>query len=57
MSKSATSVLVFGIYAFVLGIILLFAPNLLLALFGIPATNEVGCRDFVSAVVGMISGR
>ena len=49
MSKSAISVLVFAVYLLVLGIILLFEPNPLLALFGIPATNEVWIR-----VVGML---
>jgi hypothetical protein len=49
MSNSAKSVFVFGIYVVVLGITLLVAPNVLLSLFGLPATNEVWIR-----VVGML---
>ena len=49
MSKGAKSLFVFGIYMVVLGITLLVVPNVLLALFGLPATNEVWIR-----VVGML---
>ena len=49
MSKAALSVFVFGIYAVVLGITLMIIPNVLLAIFGIPATTEVWIR-----VVGML---
>ena len=49
MSYSAKTVFVFGIYLVVLGITLIAAPNLLLAAFGFPATNEVWIR-----VVGML---
>jgi hypothetical protein len=50
MSRSATTVFVFGVYMAVLGIILVSVPNLLLGLFGFPATNEVWIR-----VVGMMA--
>ncbi len=50
MSKSAFSAKVFAVYLFVLGPVLVFAPNFLLALFGIPATTEVWIR-----VVGVIA--
>ena len=49
MSNSARSMFVFGIYVLVLGITLLVAPNILLALFGLPATDQVWIR-----VVGML---
>lgn len=51
MSRAAKSILVFGIYLFVLGTTLLVAPNLLLKLFGMPATTEVWIR-----VLGMVVG-
>jgi hypothetical protein len=40
MSNAARSVYVFGIYLIVLGGILIGAPNTLLAVFRLPATNE-----------------
>ena len=49
MSKAALSMFVFGIYVIVLGVILMVIPNVLLSLFGIPATTEVWVR-----VVGML---
>ncbi len=49
MSKSATSVFVFAIYLYALGLVLVVVPNLLLGLFGIPKTDEVWIR-----VVGML---
>jgi hypothetical protein len=48
-SKSAKSLLVFGLYLAVLGVILVASPNFLLALFLIPATQEVWIR-----VVGVV---
>lgn len=50
MSNSAKSVLVFGVYLVGLSAILLVLPNVLLGLFGLPATNEVWIR-----VVGMLT--
>lgn len=44
MSKSAKSVLVFGIYLGIIGLVLLIAPNSLLIPFGIETTNEVWIR-------------
>lgn len=49
MSKTARSIFVFGLYLGVLGASLLTIPNLLLAIFQIPDTNEVWIR-----VVGML---
>ena len=45
------SVMVFGVYLLALALALLVAPNMLLAIFGIPATQEVWIR-----VVGMLVG-
>ncbi len=50
MSKAAFTIKAFGIYVLVLSLGLIFAPNLLLAPFGIPATNEVWIR-----VVGVLA--
>jgi len=44
LSRAARSLFVFGIYLCVLGLFLLFAPNLLLRVFGAPETNEVWIR-------------
>jgi hypothetical protein len=49
MSNSAISVLVFAIYMFMLGLVLLVVPNLILSVFGFPTTSEVWIR-----VVGML---
>jgi hypothetical protein len=50
MSKAAVTVKVFGVYLVLLGVTLVLVPNLLLALFGIPATGEVWIR-----VVGLLA--
>jgi len=44
MSKSAKSVLIFGIYLGIIGLILLLIPNMLITPFGIDATKEVWIR-------------
>lgn len=49
MTASERSIFVFGLYLLGLGALLLAAPNLLLAIFGIPATQELWIR-----VVGML---
>ena len=49
MNKSARSLFVFGIYMLLLGTALVLAPNFLLALFHVPATDEVWIR-----VLGML---
>jgi hypothetical protein len=49
-SASAFSVKVFGVYALLTGLNLIFAPNVLLGMFGIPATTEVWIR-----VVGVVA--
>jgi hypothetical protein len=50
MSKSALSSKVFAIYLFVVGPVLVLAPNFLLGLFGIAPSSEVWIR-----VVGLIA--
>ena len=45
------SVVVFGVYLLALALMLLAVPNVLLAIFGMPATQEVWIR-----VVGMLVG-
>jgi hypothetical protein len=49
MSSSAKSVFVFGCYMLLLGVPLLFVPNLLLGVFGFPPTQEVWIR-----IVGLL---
>ena len=44
MSKSAKSVLVFGVYLTIIGVIFLIVPNLLITPFGIEPTHEVWIR-------------
>lgn len=44
MSKPAFTLKAFGYYLLALGVGLTLAPNLLLGLFGMPATNEVWIR-------------
>jgi len=41
MKKSSTSLMVFGVYLIGMGLGFLFKPNLVLGIFGIPATDEV----------------
>lgn len=49
MSKTAFTLKAFGLYLLVLGVTLVAAPNVLLALFGLPTTSEVWIR-----VVGVL---
>ena len=51
MNNAAFSMKAFAAYLFALGAILLIAPNVLLALFGFPETQEVWIR-----VVGLLVG-
>jgi len=44
VSKSAFSVRVFSVYLLILGLGLVFGPNLLLSVFGMPRTEEVWIR-------------
>lgn len=41
MKKSSTTLLVFGVYLIGMGLGFLFTPNMVLGIFGIPATDEV----------------
>lgn len=50
MSKSAFSLQVFAVYLFLVGTVLVVAPNFLLGLFGLPEAQEVWVR-----VVGMLA--
>ena len=54
MSKAAFTIKVFAVYLVVLAVSLILVPNLLLAVFGLPATNEVWIR--VLGVVVLILG-
>ena len=49
MSKSAISLFVFSIYLYLMGLVLVVAPNTLLRVFRVPETDEVWIR-----VVGML---
>jgi len=49
MSRAARSLQLFSLYLLALAIVLLVAPNVLLRLFGFPATTEVWIR-----IVGML---
>jgi len=55
MSKSAVSMLVFGIYLIFTGLVFILSPNLMLNLFGVPATNEQWIRvmGLLLAYLGM----
>lgn len=41
MKKSSSSLMVFGVYLIGMGLGFLFTPNMVLGIFGIPATDEV----------------
>jgi hypothetical protein len=49
MSRAAVSMFAFAVYLFVLGVVLLVAPNVLLGIFGFEPTTEVWVR-----IVGML---
>lgn len=53
MTPAARSLQVFGIYLIGLSVLLVLAPNALLGLFGMPATQEVWIR-VLGLVVGII---
>lgn len=44
MSKSAISMLVFGIYNICVGLVFILAPNFMLGIFGVPSTTEQWIR-------------
>lgn len=44
MKSSRLSIKVFGVYAFLTGLTLIFLPNLLLSVFGFPPTQEIWIR-------------
>lgn len=50
MSKAGRTIQVWSFYLFGLGLILLFAPNFLLGLFGFPTTDDVWIR-----IVGVLA--
>ena len=54
MSRSAVSLLVFGVYLWLLGAILIVAPNFLLGLFGMPSTEEIWIR--IAGVLTLLLG-
>ncbi len=55
MSNSARSIFVFGIYLVASGLSFVFVPNLVLPLFGFPATTEVWIRmvGLLATILGM----
>lgn len=55
MSIAARSIAVFGIYLAVIGLSFFFIPNVILPLFGFPATTEVWIRltGLLTAILGM----
>ena len=62
MSKSAFSAKVFAIYLFIVGVVLIFVPNLLLSLFQMPQTSEVwirvvGVTAFMIGVFSRVAGK
>ena len=62
MSKSAFSAQVFALYLFVVGAMLVVAPNVLLALFGLPPTTDVwihvlGVTAFMLGVYAWVAAR
>ena len=62
MSKSAFSAKVFAIYLFIVGAMLVVAPNLLLSIFRIPPTSEVwihvvGVTAFMIGVYAWVAAR
>jgi hypothetical protein len=50
MNKASTSILVFGIYAFVAGLGFIFAPDMALGLLGLPTATDIWIR-----VVGILA--
>ncbi|HMQ31165.1 MAG TPA: hypothetical protein PKD53_10570 [Chloroflexaceae bacterium] len=62
MSGAARTMLVFGIYVAVMGVLLVALPNLLLGLLGLPPTDEVwirvvGVLALVIAAFYLVAGR
>src|SRR6185295_32798 len=55
MSNAAKSILVFGIYIVCAGLILIFAPNILLGPVGLPVPTDIWVRVFgiLAAVLGL----
>ena len=53
VSKAAFTVKAFAVYPFAIGMVLLVAPNLLLATLGFPATNEVWIRVLGVVVINV----
>lgn len=44
MTRAARSIVYFGVYVFVTGLVLLLVPNVLLSIFGLGSTTEVWIR-------------
>jgi hypothetical protein len=53
MTAAARSVFYFGIYLYVVGTTLIFAPNFMLGMLGMPETNEVWIR-ILGVIVGLL---
>ena len=55
MKNATTSILVFGIYVVLAGLVFLLVPNIVLGVFGLPAANEVWIRvlGIVAVALGL----
>jgi hypothetical protein len=53
MTPAARSIVYFGVYILVLGLVLLIAPNVLLSMFGLESTTEVWIRVLGSVVTAL----
>lgn len=53
MTPAARSIVYFGVYVVLTGLVLLLAPNLLLSLFGLGSTTEVWIRVLGSVVIAL----
>jgi len=53
MTQAARSIVYFGVYILLTGLVLLIAPNVLLSMFGLGSTTEVWIRVLGSVVTGL----
>lgn len=53
MTNAAKSIYYFGLYLLVLGLTLVFAPNMLLSMFGFESTSEVWIRVLGAVVLNL----
>jgi len=53
MTKAAISIFVWGVYLMILGGVLLFFPNVLLSIFGLPLTQEIWIHSLGVVVLAL----